>query len=561
MRISAAELTIEIFCAQQCDLQVAESQPAATPLLFARPPRLQAQTVSPWRGGVSRAFFSGLARVLVLSLPCISVRHVRFCALSSFFSSTLYPFIFSSFPLRRFPFLFASRTFIFRPRLHSKRISEYSSIGLIVAHSLISEGLGHAHKLVVPNMRQSLNHDEFTCSVNPDTAAPGLRKNKRTLDFGNISRSVVCSQVPHWMNLSFAQAPHRQPHGSAFYAGRHDSGPTSRPTVPAGLAGAAPVRDDYVAGFDELPIPKLVDPPVFGLNPDGSINMASISLPPVLAALLGLNRDREEENEEQGERSRRAETEERGEPPVDCKERSDGSPVSPEEQSKDGPSESRERQCPEGSSGTSVSQAETKNRSSSSQISGNQYRTPPQPRKRDNDDNCNYNDNDTVDESERQLETIPTEKTYEWGNVERVWPQPAPGIRGLMAAGPNTSSAIKNSSPSSLESAAGTTTVSGGGGGGGGIMHMSTASTTPSLILARQCARLPAQTAWQGGSGVGGGNSSGGSGGSSGSSGGGGGGGSSGGMVPTPPMRDVVQRLKSSHPSASAIASNRLPEV
>lgn len=391
-----------------------------------------------------------------------------------------------------------------------------------------------------------------------------LENDKGTLDLGDIPLSVVCSQVPHWMNLSFAQAPHREPHGSVYYDGRHDGGPNSRPTVPAGLAGAVPVRDDYVAGFDELPIPKLVDPPVFRLNPDGSINMASISLPPVLAALLGLNRDRDEENEGQGGRCRRGETEEREEPSLDGKECSNGSSDSPEEQSEDGPSESRERQSLKGSSGTSVSQEQSKNRSSSSQTSENQYRTPPQSRERDSDDKYNDdgNDKDNGDESERQLKTIPTEKTYEWGNVERVWPQPAPGIRGLMAAGPNTSSAIKNSSPSSVESAAGTTTASGGG-GGGGITCMSTASTTPPLILARHGARLPAPTACQGGSAVGGGNSSGGSGGSSGSSGGGGGGGggSSGGMVPTPPMPYVLQRLKSSHPSASANASNRPPEV
>lgn len=82
------------------------------------------------------------------------------------------------------------------------------------------------------------------------------------------------------MNLSFARAPERGSPG-----GGRTHTPSGKP-LPAGLAGAMPVKEDYDTGFDQLPTPKLLDPPIASLNTDGSIDMSCMMLPRMLSMLL-----------------------------------------------------------------------------------------------------------------------------------------------------------------------------------------------------------------------------------------------------------------------------------
>lgn len=135
------------------------------------------------------------------------------------------------------------------------------------------------------------------------------------------------------MNLSFALAPSRTSPGSR---GDGHFGESLLPTY----RSVSSTVEDFDSGFDELPLPKLLDPPVMKLNKDGSL---ALSLPPVLSMLLGFRRHGRE---------------------------------------------------------SSFSSVDTDGSSSGSGR-----------------------------EAPRQ-----TEKAHVWGNVEKVWPQPTPGIAGAVAA-------------------------------------------------------------------------------------------------------------------------------
>lgn len=271
------------------------------------------------------------------------------------------------------------------------------------------------------------------------------------------------------MNLSFARTAYPETLFSPLYdLPSGSSGSNGKAPLPAGLAGAIPFTNPIDKGFDELPVPKLVDPPVFSVNKDGSINMASISMPPVLADLLGLRGDHDED--------------------MDCA----------QEQSEERSPDPSSRDVGDVGSG-SVEEL----------IQGNGVGNPALGER---------NGRDECAKGSRGDPPRPTEKVHEWGNVDKVWPQPPPGIRGLMATGPNTNTNTNSATktPALLNTMA-----------------------TPPLILGRPGARLPAALPWSGGCAT------------------------SSVVATTPPVPYVGQRLRSptSAAAAAAGASRGLSEV